>query len=139
MPFLSDAQLYDSSSSADARVIYIHKEAGYFLKSASKGTLQREATLTAWFHKKGLAADVLAYISCDMDWMLTEEVRGDDCLAGKYLANPARLCDVLSQQLWMLQYNLKTDQYRQRFIDGYGRESVEKDLLRVVAAAEVFG
>ena len=41
--------------------------------------------------------------------------------------------------LWTLRYNLKTDQYRQRFIDGYGRESVAEELLRVVAAAEVFG
>lgn len=179
--------------------------------------------------------------------MLTEKVQGDDCVSDKYLEHPARLCDVLFQQLWTLhqlhymdyagcpvenhtalylkravsnyrrgiydstlfpdnwgyssaeeaynvlsekghmlsagtllhgdfclpniilqdwkcggfvdvgyggvgdrhvdlfwalwtpQYNLKTDQYRQRFIDGYGRASVEEDLLRVVAAAEVFG
>ena len=32
-----------------------------------------------------------------------------------------------------------TDKYRQRFIDAYGRNSVDEDMLRVVAAAEVFG
>lgn len=244
LPFLSGAQLYDSSSSSNARVIYIQKDSGYFLKSALKGTLQQEAALTAWFHKKGLAADVIAYISCDKDWMLTEKLPGNDCVSDKYLSDPARLCDVLSQllwslhhmdytgcpvgnhtelyleraafnyrkgkydntlfpnnwgyasagkaydvlsqkghllcadtllhgdfclpniilrdwklsgfvdldsggvgdrhvdlfwALWTLQYNLKTDQYRQRFTDGYGRASVEEDFLQVIGAAEVFG
>ena len=243
LPILSGAKLYDSSSSPEARVIFIHKDNGYFLKSAPKGTLQREAELTAWFHTKGLSANVLAYISKEMDWLLTEKVQGDDCTAEKYLAQPKRLCDVLSERLWILhhtdfadcpvqnhtemyleracsnyhrgvfdgtlfpdnwrytsakeaysvlcshghvltadtllhgdyclpniilqdwklsgfvdvgcggvgdrhvdlfwalwtlEYNLKTDKYRQRFIDGYGRQYIEEDLLRVVAAVEVF-
>jgi kanamycin kinase len=40
---------------------------------------------------------------------------------------------------WTLFFNLKTDQYRQRFIDCYGRDKVDDELLRVVAACEVFG
>ncbi|MBQ8382064.1 MAG: aminoglycoside 3'-phosphotransferase [Clostridia bacterium] len=40
---------------------------------------------------------------------------------------------------WSLFFNLKTDAYRDRFFDAYGRDKIEPDLLRVVAAAEVFG
>lgn len=41
--------------------------------------------------------------------------------------------------LWTLQYNLKTDQYFNRFIDAYGRNSIDLDMLKLVAACEVFG
>ncbi len=41
--------------------------------------------------------------------------------------------------LWSLGYNLKTDRYADRFLDAYGREKVDRDLLRTVAAYEVFG
>lgn len=38
-----------------------------------------------------------------------------------------------------LQFNLKTVKYTDRFIDAYGRHHIDKDLLKIVAAAEVFG
>lgn len=41
--------------------------------------------------------------------------------------------------IWSLQFNLKTDRYRDRFLDVYGREHVSEDLLETVAAIEVFG
>lgn len=40
--------------------------------------------------------------------------------------------------IWTLFFNLKTDRYRQRFIDGYGRDKVDEEALHVVAAYEVF-
>ena len=40
---------------------------------------------------------------------------------------------------WTLRYNLKTDHYRDRFFDAYGRDQIDDTLLRAVAAAEVFG
>ena len=40
--------------------------------------------------------------------------------------------------IWTLQFNLKTDRYRDRFLDAYGRDKVTEELLRVVSAAEVF-
>lgn len=40
--------------------------------------------------------------------------------------------------LWTLNYNLKTNAYYDRFLDAYGREAVEKEMLRTVAAFEVF-
>ena len=40
--------------------------------------------------------------------------------------------------IWSLWFNLKTDAFRERFLDGYGRQDVNEELLRVVAAVEVF-
>ena len=41
--------------------------------------------------------------------------------------------------IWTLQFNLGTNEYASRFIDAYGRERVDKDMLRLVAACESFG
>lgn len=41
--------------------------------------------------------------------------------------------------LWTLRFNLKTDAYRCRFIDAYGRDRVDEGRLRLVAAIECFG
>ena len=242
-PLLAGAAVYDSSCSPAARVYFIDRDGGFYLKRAAKGSLQREAQMTGFFHEKGLGARVLAYESLECDWLLTERVRGEDCLHEAYLGDPKRLCDVtatLLRQLhetdtagcpvadrtgeylaqargnyaagrfdktlfpdnwgyasaeeawqvleagapylrtdtllhgdyclpnimldhwqlsglidldsggvgdrhvdlfwgiWSLQFNLKTDAWRERFLDAYGREKVQPELLRVIAAAEVF-
>lgn len=41
--------------------------------------------------------------------------------------------------IWTLYYNFKTDKYTKRLIDAYGRDKIEKDALRLIAAIEVFG
>lgn len=41
--------------------------------------------------------------------------------------------------LWTLEYNLHTDRFRRRFIDAYGRDLIDEDMLRIVAAVECFG
>lgn len=41
--------------------------------------------------------------------------------------------------LWSLNYNLKTDVYTDCFLDAYGRENFEYDMLRVIAAFELLG
>jgi kanamycin kinase len=243
-PLLSGAGLYDSSCSGEASVIFIDRDEGFFLKSAPRGALGREAAMARYFYGKGLSADVLAYISDGCDWLLTRKVPGDDCGAGKYLRQPERLCDTLAERLallhgldcsgcpvmdhtgpylakaahnrllgvfdkdlfprdwghagaegawrvvaergrllrtdtllhgdyclpnvilddwrfsgfvdlgcggvgdrhvdvfwavWTLFFNLKTDKYRERFIDAYGRDKVDGGMLRVVAAVEMFG
>lgn len=241
---LSGADVYDSSCSPEARVYFIDKDGGYYLKSAAAGTLAREAEMTAYFHKKGLGAEVLHYARGERDLLLTTRVAGEDCTHAQYLADPARLCDTIAERLralheldaadcpvtdhltpylalaeknyqsgsydashfpdsfgyrsadeawrvlssgraslrcevllhgdyclpnimlddwhfsgfidlgnggvgdrhvdlfwgaWTLGFNLGTDAYRDRFLDAYGRELVDEELLRVVAAAEVFG
>jgi kanamycin kinase len=242
--FLVGAKIFDSSCSPEARVIFIDKDGGYFLKSAPKGKLEREAAMLRYFHGKGLSANVLAYISGTNDWLLTEKIHGDDCIAAKYLEQPKRLCDILAERLvylhsldysdcpfqnftgwwlakaeqnkrmetynkdefpdsfgyasaeeawavveankhllktdtllhgdyclpniilnnwnfagfidldnagvgdkhidvfwatWSLFFNLHTHDYRECFIDAYGRSKIDEDMLRLVAAVEVFG
>jgi len=41
--------------------------------------------------------------------------------------------------LWSLQFNLKTDRYTDYFLDAYGRACFEPDMLKVIAAFELFG
>lgn len=239
----SGAKVYDSSCSPEAKVLFIDKDCGYYLKSAAKGTLEREAKLTEYFHKKGLATKVLAYLSRDKDYFLTERVLGEDCTHEDYVSEPKRLCDITAERLralhevdcsdcqiehtpnyvataeknyrsgnydsslfpdnwgyksaeeawavvcksknllknevllhgdyclpnimldnwkfsafidvgnggvgdrhvdlfwgeWSLFFNLKTDAYRDRFFDAYGRDLVDVEKLKIVAAFEVFG
>ena len=243
-PLLDGTELYDSSCSAAARVWLIDRDGGYYLKRAPKGTLQREAEVTRFFHGKGLAAQVLAYESQEYDWLLTERVPGEDCTCPTYLEDPKRLCDTTAELLrllhgvdpagcpvpdrtgeyldtvrrnyragifdrdlfsgdwdyptpeaawraveerggelrsdtlihgdyclpnimldnwnfsgfvdldtggvgdrhvdlfwgaWSLRFNLKTDAYRERFLDAYGRNDMDESLFPVIAAMERFG
>ena len=96
---LQNSPIYDSSCSALARVWFIDREGGYYLKRSPKGTLAREAEMTRYFHDKGLAAPVLDYLSDTEDWLLTARVAGEDCTNGAYLAEPQRLCDLLATLL----------------------------------------
>lgn len=41
--------------------------------------------------------------------------------------------------VWTLFFNLKTNRYYDRFLDVYGRELVEPEMLRTIAAFEAFG
>lgn len=239
--FFSGASVYDSSSSPEARVYFIEKDGGYYLKIAEKGALSREAELTQYFHSKGLSAEVLAYLSAERDFMLTRRVEGEDMTFGKYLDEPKKLCQTSAELLralhetefsacpvkdhtarylstaeknfckglydlsfapefasakqayaylcanahllrnevllhgdyclpnimlndwrfagfidvgnggigdrhvdlywgaWTLCFNLGTDALRERFFDAYGRDKIDEEKLRIVAAAEVFG
>lgn len=241
---LTGSRIFDSSCSPAARVYYIEKEGGFFLKTAAKESLRQEAAMTRFFHSKGLCAEVLAYESQDDDWLLTTRIPGEDCTHPMYLDDPVRLCDTTAQLLrtlhemptegcpvpnrtaeyletarlnyhtgkydaslfpdnwgyasaeeawaviedlgkylktdtllhgdyclpnimldnwrfsgfidvdqggigdkhmdlfwgiWSLGFNLKTDTYRDRFLDAYGRDAVEEEMLRLIAAIEVFG
>ena len=242
--FVKGARLFDSSCSPEARVWFIDKDKGYYLKTCGAGTLKCEAEMTEYFCKKGLGTEVLCYLSNDRDWLLTEKVSGEDCTYAQYLDDPKRLCDTIAAELrklhetdfsgcpvqdrmsgyfalaeenyrtgnydkssfpdsfgyrsaedawavicdgrqavngrvllhgdyclpnimldnwkftkfiglgnggvgdrhidlfwgaWTLWFNLKTDEYRDRFFDAYGRDAVDKEKIKIIAAAEVFG
>ena len=79
LPLIDGADVYDSSCSPEARVYFIDRDGGYYLKVSPKGTLKREAELDAYFHGKGLGARVLEYLSEDFDYLLTEKVCGRPC------------------------------------------------------------
>jgi kanamycin kinase len=40
--------------------------------------------------------------------------------------------------IWTLNFNLKTDKYRKRFIEAYGKDKIDDEKLLIVASAEVF-
>ncbi|MBO7178544.1 MAG: phosphotransferase, partial [Clostridia bacterium] len=41
--------------------------------------------------------------------------------------------------IWTLEFNLKTNAYRNRFLDAYGRDLIDEEKLKVIGAIEVFG
>lgn len=243
-PLLLSVPVYDSSSSPEARVYFIDSGEGCYLKSASAGALAKEADMTRYMHRKGLGAEVLAYLSGERDWLLTARLPGEDCTHPACLENPRLLCDKMAEALrllhdadfagcpvpnrtadyleavqkgylcgrfdlslfppdnmgfsspdeawafvlehresfeadtlihgdyclpniilkdgklsgfidlgcggvgdrhidlfwgaWTLFFNLKTDRYRERFFDAYGRDRIDPDRIRAVAAAELF-
>ena len=96
------AKLYDSSCSPEAKVIFVDKDGGYFIKSAPKATLARETAMIKYFNSKGLSAEVLTYISDEKDWLVTRKIIGDDCTTAKYIYEPEKLCDIFAEQLALL-------------------------------------
>ena len=99
---IAASRVYDSSCSPEARVWFLDREEGLYLKTAPKGSLRREADMTAFFCGKGLAAEVLRYESLDKDWLLTRAVPGEDCTFRGYLEDPKRLSALLGEKLRML-------------------------------------
>ncbi len=240
---MRDADIYDSSCSQEAKVYFIDKGKGLFLKEAAAGFLEPEHLMHGYFHGLGLTSPVALYKSIgDKDYLVTERVPGEDCT--HYLDEPCRLCDTtagllrsLHEQpvfdcpiqnritsyvksvlngyasgkyendlfagiwefpsdkeaweaakegmrslennvlmhgdyclpnimlndwkfsgfidlinggvgdrhidvlwgIWTLKYNLKTAEYSERFLDAYGRDVIDTDKLRCIAAMEMFG
>ena len=138
-PFLRGADVYDSSCSEEARVYYIDREGGLFLKRYSAGKLKAEAIMTAYFHSLGLSAEVLAYVSTDAyDYLLTRRIPGEDCTHQMYRAAPERLCDLTAEQLRKLHevraddcpVRDRLDSYRDSVLAGHERGRYEPDLFR---------
>lgn len=241
---IAGCPVFDSSCSQEARVYFLDREGGLYLKSAPGGSLKTEAAMTRYFHGKGLGPEVVSYLPGEQDWLLTTRIPGEDCVHRTYLSDPKRLCDTTARLLrqlheldfsdcpvqnrnesylalaernyrlghydsglfpdnwgfrspeeawaeveqngkllksdgllhgdyclpnillddwrfsgfidlgnggvgdrhidifwgvWTLYFNLKTNAYYDRFLDAYGRDKVQPEMLRTVAAFEVFG
>jgi len=238
-PLFDGAAVYDSSCSPEARVLYIEKSGGLFLKSAPQGSLATEAEMNRFFFSRGMGPEVLAYHTEGRDWLLTARLAGED--ATHFDGTPAQLADTLATLLrslhesdtegcpvknrtaaylatveegyrigrfdpsyapvpmtaeeayrtveegksalktdcllhgdyclpniifengvfrgfidlgnggvgdrhidifwgaWTLNFNLKTDRYRDRFLDAYGRDAIDTNILHLIGAAETFG
>lgn len=95
------ARIYDSSCSSEARVLFLDRDGGYYIKSAPAGSLKKEAEMTEFFHSKGLSAEVLGYIGDKdgRDWLVTSRIEGEDLTHPTCLADPKRLCDTLAETL----------------------------------------
>lgn len=100
--YIRSAPLFDSSCSPEARVWFADKDGGVFIKTAPRGTLHTEARMTAFYHSKGLGAEVLEYTAQDADWLITRRIPGEDCTHQMYLDDPQRLAETTGQLLRML-------------------------------------
>lgn len=96
---VSGAKVFDSSCSPEARVYFIDRDGGYYLKRGAGGSLEKEALMTEYFHKKGLGAEVLAYMKGENDLLLTRAMVGEDCTTAKYLEEPMRLAEIMGERL----------------------------------------
>ncbi len=115
---LRSADVYDSSSSAAARVYFIDRDGGCYLKSAPRGTLEAESRMTAYFHSLKLGPEVLGCVSREKDWLLTRAVPGEDCTHRMYTEDPRRLSELLGQTLRQL-HSLDISQCPVNRLDGY--------------------
>lgn len=97
--FVSAANIYNSSCSAEANVYFIDRGNGYYLKHSGRGMLEKEFRMTEYLYSKGIGAEVLNYTSDDSDWLLTTAVIGENCAHKEYLMNPGRLCDTIAYEL----------------------------------------
>lgn len=88
---LEGANIYDSSSHPDFKVLY--SDLGYYIKMSEKGELEKEARMVQIFEQKGIGPKLVSYISDNKDYMVTRSVNGEDCL--HYLNDPERLCQLL--------------------------------------------
>lgn len=136
--YLKDAKVYDSSCSEEARVVYIDKDGGFFLKKAAEGSLQTEALMTAYFHSLHLSAEVLYYGTHEgCDYLLTGRVPGEDCTDAQYLADPKRLCDTTATLLRELHETEAKDcpvpdrirTYTESVLRGFDSRAYEPDLF----------
>ena len=97
---LEGAALYDRSCSPEARVVFVEKDGGLYMKTAAAGTLQTEAAMTAYYHALGLSAEVLLYCTeGGKDFLITRGLPGEDCTDGVYLSEAKRLCDTTATLL----------------------------------------
>ena len=135
--FVERADIYDSSCSPEARVFFVDKECGYYIKTNEKGALKNEAVLTDWFASKGMAPNVVLYTSADRDWLVTEKANGEDCTYKKYIEDPERLCDVLAETLfWLHQKDVvgcpvqnRCDSYLRTVDENYANGVFDKSFL----------
>lgn len=94
-PYFNYNNIYDSSCSKNATVLYI--DTGFYLKISEKGNLREEYLNTKWFNKIGLGVQVVKYLSLDKDYLLTTEAKGLD--GTHYLNDPKKLCEIYAYTL----------------------------------------
>ncbi|MDE5617019.1 MAG: aminoglycoside 3'-phosphotransferase [Clostridia bacterium] len=99
-PYLQGANVFDSSCSEQAKVVFSDKDCGYFIKSSTSDELRLEAIMTQYFYSLGLSAKVCEYLSDnDRKWLVTEKIHGNDGISSEYLNDPKRLVDIFANTL----------------------------------------
>ncbi|MCL2775150.1 MAG: phosphotransferase [Oscillospiraceae bacterium] len=103
--YLTGAKIFDSSCSEHAKVIFIDKkdsQTKYFLKSDAKYGLKSDALVMNYFSDKNLSGKVIDYVSSDVldkDFLLMEQVTGEDGTSRKFLDHPEKLTDIFAESL----------------------------------------
>ena len=112
-----DANIYNSSSSANAKVYYL--DTGYYIKVAEVNSLNTEACMNRFFYKIGMGVEVIAYISRDNDYLVTKSVTGEDLT--HLVSDPEQLCSILASSLKKLHsksfYGVQTSPSFNRYIE----------------------
>ena len=103
--YIRGREVFDTSCRSGCTTYYL--KPGYYLKVGPKGSLIKEAQMTERFHKLGFGPKVDVFMTLDRDYMVTEEVLGDDMLG--YLDQPEHLCRILAEALRELHSNPAND------------------------------
>ena len=119
--------IYDSSSSPEARVYYIDTEDGYFVKVGEAGTLRPETLMTRYFHGLGIGAEVVFALSDESDILVTRKIKGADLTSPEYLKEPKKLALSMGKSLRALHETNaegspeqhRTDKYLRNLAEGY--------------------
>lgn len=90
---------FDSSCSDTARVCYIERDGGVFIKRAPKGALSEEGRMLRLLENTGLAPTLLDYVSEAEDWLVTRRIPGEDGISAEALGSPERLAETLGAAL----------------------------------------
>ena len=127
-PILTGADIYDSSCSSNATVLFIAPD--LYLKIDTKGELAIEAAMTRYFHALSLGVEVIMYLSEEKDCLVTQSALGQDLT--HYLEDPKRLCQVMADTLRRLHSfsiegnhstgNMPISLRHQRYLDSAGGE-----------------
>ncbi len=100
LPYVQQATIYDSSSSPEARTLFIDGKQPSFLKIAAATTLEREYRMTSFLQEHGLAPEAILYTTHNhQDYLLTAAVPGKDGVDDEYIQQPARLATALGKHL----------------------------------------
>ena len=99
--FIEGADLYDSSCSKEARVYFLDKDEGYYLKIAEAGDLNSESLMYRYFYGLDLSSELVLYRSVnDKDYLVTKKVSGETCVHERYINDIKRLTEVLAISLY---------------------------------------
>ena len=83
--YITGADVFDSSCSPEAKVYFIDKDEGYYLKFSAAGSLKKEAVMSDYFHTMGLGAKILFYGEDNgRDVLLSARVGGEDCTHARF-------------------------------------------------------
>ena len=98
--YMNDAPIYDSSSSENARTLFIDGTPSLFLKISAKGTLEREYRMTEFLHAHQMAPRVMEYTDDDThDYLLTAAVQGTDGVDPDHINDPEQLAAAFGHHL----------------------------------------